>query len=222
MGTDQHLPLYRRQSPRRGVGADRHLRPPTATRRSRELTRASRDQLAIERLSPASGRRGHQGYALSTEKVVNADNPLRALEIPLRISYRSSRMERLWSLAGATGGNRSQWETAENSSNSRIGNQWQPTATVSERMVRRGSTVRVRQRALQERRKSALSHSGRLAASAARAGYGALESRKLGPPRPRHISRQTGRFDCSARLRSNGHPGRGGSSGFPARGRLGV
>ena len=32
--------------------------------------------------------------ALSTEKVVNADNPLRALEIPLRISYRSSTMER--------------------------------------------------------------------------------------------------------------------------------
>jgi len=31
---------------------------------------------------------------LSTEKVVNADNPLRALEIPLRISYRSSTMER--------------------------------------------------------------------------------------------------------------------------------
>src|SRR5882724_11648495 len=53
MGTDQHLPLYRRRSSRRGVGADRHLRPPTATRRSRELTRASRDQLAIERLSPA-------------------------------------------------------------------------------------------------------------------------------------------------------------------------
>src|SRR5437016_7982216 len=53
MGTDQHLPLYRRRSPRRGVGADRHLRPPTATRRSRELTRASRDQLAAERLSPA-------------------------------------------------------------------------------------------------------------------------------------------------------------------------
>jgi hypothetical protein len=32
---------------------------------------------------------------LSTEKVVvNDDNPVRALEIPLRISYRSSRMER--------------------------------------------------------------------------------------------------------------------------------
>ncbi len=35
----------------------------------------------------------------------------------------------------------------ENGSNRPIGNRWQPTATVPERMVRRGSTVRVRQRA---------------------------------------------------------------------------
>jgi len=48
------------------------------------------------------------------------------------------------------------WEAAENGSNRPIGNQWQRTATVSERMVRRGSTVRVRQRALQKRRKAAL------------------------------------------------------------------
>ena len=40
----------------------------------------------------------------------------------------------------------------ENGSNRPIRNRWQPTATVSERMVRRGSTVRVRQRALQKRR----------------------------------------------------------------------
>ena len=48
----------------------------------------------------------------------------------------------------ATGG---KWDALENRSNSPIGNRWQPTATVSERMVRRGSTVRVRRRALHAR-----------------------------------------------------------------------
>jgi hypothetical protein len=43
----------------------------------------------------------------------------------------------------------------ENPSNNPIRNRSQPTANLSERMVRRGSTVRVRQRALQKRRKSA-------------------------------------------------------------------
>src|SRR5690242_10195218 len=90
MGTDQHLPLYRRRSPRRGVGADRHLRPPTATGRSRELTRATRDQLAVERLSPASGVRGKSAIA-------------------------AAGMERLWSPAGANrwqlGG---KWDALEN------------------------------------------------------------------------------------------------------------
>jgi hypothetical protein len=42
------------------------------------------------------------------------------------------------------------WERDKNGSNRPIGNRWQPTATVSERMVRRGSTVRVRQRALRK------------------------------------------------------------------------
>ena len=37
----------------------------------------------------------------------------------------------------------------ENGSIRPIGNRWQPTATVSERMARRGSTVRVRQRAFE-------------------------------------------------------------------------
>jgi hypothetical protein len=67
----------------------------------------------------------------------------------------------VWSIYGAkraqpvaTGG---KWEDAENGSNKPIGNRWQPTATVPERMVRRGSTVRVRQRALQKRRTPALS-----------------------------------------------------------------
>jgi hypothetical protein len=39
-------------------------------------------------------------------------------------------------------------QTPENRSNRPIGNRWQPTATVSERMVRRGSAVRVRKKAL--------------------------------------------------------------------------
>jgi hypothetical protein len=61
-----------------------------------------------------------------------------------------------WSVYGAeraqpvaTGG---KWDDPENRSNKPIRNQWQPTATVSQRMVRRGSTVRVRQRALQDPR----------------------------------------------------------------------
>ena len=48
----------------------------------------------------------------------------------------------LRSLAGATGG---KWQRPENGSNTPIGNGWQPTATVS--LVRRKSTVRVRQSA---------------------------------------------------------------------------
>src|SRR6266404_6604315 len=56
-------------------------------------------------------------------------------------------MEHSWSPAGATGGKS---DDPENRSNKPIGNRWQPTATVPERMVRRGSTVRVRQRALQK------------------------------------------------------------------------
>jgi hypothetical protein len=39
------------------------------------------------------------------------------------------------------------WDGLENRSNRLIRNRWQPTATVLQRMVRRGSTVRVRQRA---------------------------------------------------------------------------
>ena len=50
-------------------------------------------------------------------------------------------MEHLWSQAGATGG---KWDRLENGSNGPLGNRWQPTATVSERIVRRGSTVWLR------------------------------------------------------------------------------
>jgi hypothetical protein len=48
------------------------------------------------------------------------------------------------------------WERPEDGSNRRIGNRWQPTAMAPERMVRRGSTVRVRQRAPEKPRKSGL------------------------------------------------------------------
>jgi hypothetical protein len=54
-----------------------------------------------------------------------------------------------WSIYGAkraqplgTGG---KWDTPKNRSNRPTRNRWQPTATGSQRMVRRGSTVRVRQ-----------------------------------------------------------------------------
>ncbi len=48
-------------------------------------------------------------------------------------------MEHLWSQAGATGGNRSQIRTAaKTGSNGPIGIRWQPTATVSQRMVKEG------------------------------------------------------------------------------------
>jgi hypothetical protein len=53
-------------------------------------------------------------------------------------------MEHLWSQALATSG---RCGTAQNGSNKPIGNQWQTTATVWERIVRRGSSVRVRQSA---------------------------------------------------------------------------
>ena len=45
-------------------------------------------------------------------------------------------MERLWSLAGATGDNRWQMEWPRNRSNKPIGNWWQPTATVPQRMFK--------------------------------------------------------------------------------------
>jgi hypothetical protein len=45
-------------------------------------------------------------------------------------------MEHLWSQAGATGGNQWQMGAPENRSNKPIRNPWQPTATVSQRMVK--------------------------------------------------------------------------------------
>ena len=98
-----------------------------------------------------------------------------AARIPLAIGDPGEGMEHLWSPAAqpvATGG---KWNTPKNRSNKPIRNRWQPTATVSERMVRRGSTVRVRQRALHKRRTSALSRSRRLAPRRRCGGYGALD-----------------------------------------------
>jgi hypothetical protein len=85
--------------------------------------------------------------------------------------------ERRWSIYGAertqptaTGGTPID---PDNRSNKPIRSRWQPTATTHNLMVRRGSTVRVRQRALQKRRTSALSRSGRLALCRTCGGYGA-------------------------------------------------
>jgi len=61
-------------------------------------------------------------------------------------------------------------------------------------MVRRGSTVRVRQRALQKRRKSALCRSGRLAPRRTCGGYGAV----YGAFAPRTGHRGTGRPQLTA------------------------
>ena len=74
----------------------------------------------------------------------------------------------------ATGG---KWDALENRSKGPIRNRWQPTATVSQRMVRRGSPVRVRKRALQKSRKAGLSVSDGLARSSACGRYRALRSR---------------------------------------------
>src|SRR5262249_22193959 len=80
------------------------------------------------------------------------------------------RMEPLWSPVVATGGKRSQIAQAQNGRNQ--------AKTVAlgcrnERMVRRGSTVRVRQRALQKRRTSPDSRGAQSDPFAERAGCGA-------------------------------------------------
>jgi hypothetical protein len=80
----------------------------------------------------------------------------RVVRIPLSIGD----LAKGWSVYGAqraqpvaTGG---KLDTPENRSNKPIRNRWQPTATIPERMVRRGSPVRVRKRALQSPRTPAV------------------------------------------------------------------
>src|SRR5581483_10373533 len=88
-------------------------------------------------------------------------------ETPLhtpRIPYPSAISQRKWSVYGAqrarpvaTDG---KLDASETRSNRPIRSRWQSTATASKRMVRRGSTVRVRQRACRVTRLSRLRIAG--------------------------------------------------------------
>jgi hypothetical protein len=69
---------------------------------------------------------------------------------PPRCLYGRQRMEHLWSRAVATSGNRGKWDGPENGQNSPKPLPWVATSCDRAWMVRRGSTVRVRQRALQK------------------------------------------------------------------------
>jgi hypothetical protein len=75
---------------------------------------------------------------------------------------------------------RNQWQPVANGKGPKNGRNkpkpllWVATGCRSERMVRRGSTVRVRQRALQKRRTSALFCSGRVARHRTCGRYGAV------------------------------------------------
>ena len=76
---------------------------------------------------------------LSRRRVQRSARTWQDVRIPLASAIPGEGMEHLWSPAGATGGNRWQMGDPRNRSNRPIRNRWQPTATVSERMVRRGS-----------------------------------------------------------------------------------
>jgi Winged helix DNA-binding domain len=83
------------------------------------------------------------------------------------------RMERLWSPAGATSGN--QWQSPRRGKRQNKPNLLPSVASGcrGRQMVRRGSTVRVRQRALQKRRKSRVSLQDWLAPAPVCGAYGA-------------------------------------------------
>src|SRR5262249_35668092 len=83
-------------------------------------------------------------------------------------------MKPLWSPVVANAGSRSQIRMGQERPKQAKPLPWVATACRLERMVRRGSTVRVRQRALQKPRKPGLLLSGPLARSTACGGYGAL------------------------------------------------
>jgi hypothetical protein len=104
-----------------------------------------------------------------------------------------------WSLYGAQRSQRvataGKWEDAENGADMRNPLPWVATGCVRRSMVRRGSTVRVRQRALQKPRKSRLFRSARVARAPVCGGYGAgygafRFKRPLTTPRIRTRSRR--------------------------------
>jgi hypothetical protein len=99
---------------------------------------------------------------------------LDALNTSSHQHFDSRRMERLWSLAVATSGNRRQIAEFEIFLDKPKPLPWVATGCREERMVRRGRRFEFRQRALQERRKPALFLSRGLARSPACGGYGAL------------------------------------------------
>jgi hypothetical protein len=83
--------------------------------------------------------------------------PTSSVSLQVRTRIRSSlvgqqRMEPLWSPVVATGGDRSQIAQAQTPPKQAKPLPWVATGCRKQRMVRRGSTVRVRQRALQKRR----------------------------------------------------------------------
>jgi hypothetical protein len=108
-----------------------------------------------------------------------------------------------WSIYGAersqpvaTGG---KWDCPENGSNKPKPLPWVATSCRAPKMVRRGSTVRVRQRALQKPRKTRLLLSGALARFTARGRYGAL----YGAFRSRSVSvRREKRPHCDQKVLS--------------------
>jgi hypothetical protein len=85
----------------------------------------------------------------------HSDDPARA--------HLASSMERLWSIASLAGASRGKSSRVENGMNKPNSLPLVATSCRGNGMVRRGSTVRVRQRALQERRASALFCSDRRA-----------------------------------------------------------
>ena len=87
---------------------------------------------------------------------------------------RQQRMEPLLEPVVATGGNRLQIAPATIGESKRDPLPWVATGCRKERVVRRGSTVRVRKRTLQKRRTLVLSRSGRLAPGRTCGGSGAL------------------------------------------------
>jgi hypothetical protein len=94
-------------------------------------------------------------------------------------------MERLWSPVVATGGKRWQIGPTQEGSDTRKPLPWVANACCRGSMVRRGSAVRVRQRALQKRRISALFWSRAFAGLPLCGAFGALRSLQVQSARSR-------------------------------------